>query len=102
MTNCLQRLGIRLTVAKDPREVCNRTLTVTCLNGRIAEGGTTEAPLELFVANAGTAARFLTALACLGQGVYRISGVPRMHERPQFALSHALRQLGYVIEAKGD
>ncbi|NDB75264.1 MAG: hypothetical protein EB141_06405, partial [Verrucomicrobia bacterium] len=31
----------------------------------------------------------------LGDGVYRLSGVPRMHERPQAALFAALRELGY-------
>ena len=58
-------------------------------------------PLELFVDNAGTAARFLTALLCLGRGSYRLSGVPRMHERPQAALFEALRALGYRIDAPG-
>ena len=32
-------------------------------------GGTAEKPLELFVGNAGTAARFLSAFVCLGHGV---------------------------------
>src|SRR5204862_1361895 len=59
-------------------------------------------PLELFVGNAGTAARFVTALVCLGKGVYRISGVPRMHQRPQGALFDALRQLGYEVQAAKD
>ena len=49
--------------------------------------------------NAGTAARFLTALVCLGRGSYRLAGVPRMHERPQAALFEALRALGYAIDA---
>ena len=35
-------------------------------------GGTEAAPTGLFVANAGTAARFLTAMVCLGVGVYRL------------------------------
>ena len=59
-------------------------------------------PLELFVGNAGTAARFLAALVCLGNGVYRLHGVPRMHERPQAALFQALRDLGYRIESPND
>ncbi|MBU6409740.1 MAG: hypothetical protein KGR98_05070, partial [Verrucomicrobia bacterium] len=65
---------------------------------KIPNGGTDHAPLDLHVGNAGTAARFLSALLCLGGGVYRLSGVPRMHERPQAELFHALRQLGYRIE----
>jgi 3-phosphoshikimate 1-carboxyvinyltransferase len=56
----------------------------------------------LFVGNAGTAARFLSAFVCLGGGVYRLVGVPRMHERPQGELFEALRQLGNRVEAPGD
>jgi 3-phosphoshikimate 1-carboxyvinyltransferase len=58
--------------------------------------------LELYVGNAGTAARFLAALVCLGRGVYRLHGVPRMHERPQAALLQALRELGYRIDSSND
>ncbi len=57
-------------------------------------------PLDLFVGNAGTAARFLAAFVCLGNGVYRLHGVPRMHERPQAALFSALRELGYRVESE--
>ena len=56
--------------------------------------GTPAQTLELFVENAGTAARFLPPFLCLGQGTYRVSGVPRMHERPQASLIQALRELG--------
>jgi len=52
------------------------------------------------VGNAGTAARFLSAFVCLGKGVYRLSGVTRMHERPQSALFQALRELGYRVESE--
>jgi len=89
-------------VESDPAEFCNRTITVRGLGGKIPKAGTEEAPLELFVGNAGTAARFLTAFVCLGHGVYRLSGVPRMHERPQAALFQALRQLGYRVESEKD
>src|ERR1700747_1509519 len=37
-------------------------------------------PLDLFVGNAGTATRFLAPFLCLGSGVYRLHGVPRMYE----------------------
>ena len=83
MVECLQKLGFTVTVAPDPDEFCNRTITVKGLGGKIPNAGTAEKPLELFVGNAGTAARFLSALVCLGNGVYRLSGVARMHERPQ-------------------
>jgi 3-phosphoshikimate 1-carboxyvinyltransferase len=102
MVECLQELGYMVNVAPDPKETCNRTITVYGLGGKVPRGGTVEQSLELFVGNAGTAARFLTAMVCLGEGVYRVHGVPRMHERPQAALFQALRQLGYRVDAPGD
>ena len=96
MSDCMQKLGIKTVVEPDPKVAANRIITVTGCGGKIPLGGTEEAPLELFVANAGTAARFLTAMVCLGEVgfVYRLSGVPRMHERPQRELIRALRALG--------
>jgi 3-phosphoshikimate 1-carboxyvinyltransferase len=102
MVECLQELGFMVNVGPDPDEACNRTITVYGRGGTIPAGGTDTNPLELFVGNAGTAARFLIALVCLGRGVYRLHGVPRMHERPQAALFQTLRELGYRIDACGD
>ncbi len=102
MADCLEKLGFEVTMEPDPDEPCNRTITVKGLGGKIPKGGTVEKPLELFVGNAGTAARFLSAMVCLGNGVYRLSGVPRMHERPQAALFKALKELGYRIESEND
>jgi 3-phosphoshikimate 1-carboxyvinyltransferase len=100
MFDCLQKLGFEVSKQDDPDELCNRTITVKGLGGKIPRGGTAEKPLELFVGNAGTAARFLSAFVCLGDGVYRLSGVARMHERPQAALFSALRELGYRVESE--
>ena len=100
MVECLQELGFMVNVAADPNETCNRTITVYGLGGKVPRGGTMEQPLELFVGNAGTAARFLAAMVCLGEGVYRLHGVPRMHERPQAALFVALRELGHRVESE--
>ncbi len=100
MVECLQKLGFEIRVENDPDEFCNRTITVEGRGGKIPKSGTAEKPLELFVGNAGTAARFLSAFVCLGDGVYRLSGAPRMHERPQAALFKALRELGYRVEAE--
>ncbi|MDE3066893.1 MAG: 3-phosphoshikimate 1-carboxyvinyltransferase [Verrucomicrobiota bacterium] len=100
MVEGLRKLGFEIHVENDPEEFCNRTVTVKGLGGTIPNGGTAEKPLELFVGNAGTAARFLAAFVCLGNGVYRLSGVPRMHERPQAALFQALRELGYRVESE--
>lgn len=99
MVDCLHRLGFEVEVAQDPQEPANRTMRVQGLGGRIPRAGTAGSPLELHVGNAGTAARFLAAMVCLGEGVFRLSGVPRMHERPQAALIGALRGLGYRIES---
>lgn len=102
MVECLRELGYMVTVDPDSTESCNRTISVYGRGGVVPRGGTVEQPLELFVGNAGTAARFLAALVCLGDGVYRLHGVDRMHERPQAALFKALRDLGYRIDSPND
>lgn len=102
MVHCLRELGFSVDVTPAPDEAANRTLVVEGRGGLIPKAGTTEVPLELFVENAGTAARFLLAMVCLGDGVYRLSGIPRMHQRPQAALIQALRELGYRIDSPND
>jgi 3-phosphoshikimate 1-carboxyvinyltransferase len=102
MTAALRQLGFDVEVEPDGKEFCNRTLRIRGLGGRIPNGGTAEEPLALFVGNAGTAARFLAALVCLGRGVYRLHGSERMHQRPQAALLSALRGLGYRIDSAHD
>lgn len=52
---------------------------------------------DLFLGNAGTAFRPLTAALALAGGAYHLSGVPRMHERPIGDLVDALRHLGADI-----
>jgi 3-phosphoshikimate 1-carboxyvinyltransferase len=70
-------------------------MTVAGLGGKIpAEKA------ELFVGNAGTAARFLSAFLTLGHGDYMIDGEPRMRERPIGDLVDALRQLGATLETE--
>ena len=49
---------------------------------------------DLFLGNAGTAFRPLTAALALSGGHYKLSGVPRMHERPIGDLVDGLRQIG--------
>ena len=102
MVNALGKLGFEISHRKGPGDRCNQTIVIKGSGGRIPNAGTVEKPTELDVGNAGTAARFLTALVCLGHGVYRLSGVPRMHERPQAALFQALRELGYRIDSSTD
>jgi 3-phosphoshikimate 1-carboxyvinyltransferase len=57
---------------------------------------------DLFLGNAGTAFRSLTAVLALCGGAYGLSGVPRMHERPIGDLVDALRQLGVDIGYVGN
>ncbi|HEU0283332.1 MAG TPA: bifunctional 3-phosphoshikimate 1-carboxyvinyltransferase/cytidylate kinase [Gallionella sp.] len=57
---------------------------------------------ELFLGNAGTAFRPLTAALALSGGHYKLSGVARMHERPIGDLVDALRALGANIDYLGN
>src|ERR1044072_1052108 len=57
MVDCLQRLCFEVRVEVGPNEFCNRTITVRGRGGEIPQAGTDAQPLELFVGNAGTAAR---------------------------------------------
>lgn len=56
---------------------------------------------DLFLGNAGTAFRPLTAALALMQGHYQLSGVARMHERPIGDLVDALRTAGADIGYQG-
>jgi len=84
MIDSLRRLGIPVRVEEE-----GRRLLVQGQGGRIPAS-----EAELYTANSGTTMRFLTALVCLGRGVYRLDGVPRMRERPIQDLLDALGQLG--------
>ncbi len=91
MQRCLGQLGIEVASnAEDAR------IDVRGGNGQVAD-----VEADLYVGNAGTAARFLTALVCLGQGAYRLDGVPRMRERPMADLLSALRSMGVRITEHG-
>ena len=57
---------------------------------------------DLFLGNAGTAFRPLTAALAFSNGYYHLHGVPRMHERPIGDLVDALRQAGANIEYLGN
>ncbi len=56
---------------------------------------------QLFLGNAGTAFRSLTAALALAGGRYTLTGVPRMHERPIGDLVDALRELGADVTYGG-
>src|SRR5512133_2798636 len=83
----LQALGF--DVSFDPQ---HHEMTVTGLGGRIPAQ-----QAELFIGNAGTAARFLSAFLTLGSGEYILDGDERMRERPIGDLVSALEKLGAKI-----
>ncbi len=61
-----------------------------------------ERDVDLYVGNAGTVARFLPPALALGEGPYRVDGVPRMRERPVGDLVEAMRRLGAGVEYGGE
>lgn len=91
MIEALRALGVGVTEA-GPR----------MLRVRSAGGAFPAKQADLFLGNAGTAVRTLTAVLALCGGEYRVSGVPRMHERPIGDLVDALRQLGARIDYTGN
>ena len=87
MRNALRQLGLSIT--DQANHVC------------VVEGCGGQFPVreaDLFMGNAGTAIRPLTAALAMQGGNYRLSGVARMHERPIRDLVDGLRQVGAKIE----
>ena len=81
----LQQMGV--TVDKEKHR-----WTVLGNGGKIATPGK-----EIFLGNNGTATRFLTSVAALGTGIFKISGDERMAERPILPLMQALKGWGVDI-----
>ena len=87
MRNALRQLG--LSVTDQANHVC------------VVEGCGGQFPVrqaDLFMGNAGTAIRPLTAALAMQGGNYRLSGIARMHERPIRDLVDGLRQVGAKID----
>jgi len=76
-------------------------LRIQGLGGRLGDDVRQRA-LSLFLGNAGTAMRPLTAALALLGGDFELRGVPRMHERPIGDLVDALVQLGCQVEYLGN
>ena len=85
--NALQTLGFDIQL-----DETDHAMTVIGLGGKIPAS-----KAELFIGNAGTAARFLSAFLTLGNGEYILDGEPRMRERPIGDLVDSLTQLGANI-----
>ena len=90
MLSALKHLGCSVTQSGE-------TAVIGGLGGQLAQHKAT-----LFMGNAGTAMRPLTAALALLGGEFELSGVPRMHERPIGDLVDALRQLGCSIDYLGN
>ena len=66
----------------------------------IGTGGILNCPSEpIYLENAGTSMRLLTAVACLGRGSSVLVGNERLHTRPMEELLVALQPLGGVVES---
>jgi 3-phosphoshikimate 1-carboxyvinyltransferase len=91
MLDSLRRLGFEVTADETRDEIV--------IDGR--GGAIPAAEAELFLGNSGTSIRFLTALAALGAGNYRLDGVERMRKRPQADLIDALAGLGVEVTCEG-
>jgi 3-phosphoshikimate 1-carboxyvinyltransferase len=89
MLDALQKLDIKI----DSRNFADIKVTGTRVIPRRKK--------ELFLGNAGTAFRPLTAVLALSGGEYRLSGVPRMHQRPIRDLVDPLRSIGARIDYIG-
>lgn len=95
MLQALQQIGC---VVEPAAVVPGQPLRVTGLGGKLPSADLH----QLFLGNAGTAMRPLTAALSLLGGNFEMSGVPRMHERPIGDLVDALRQLGCQIDYLGN
>lgn len=91
MLDALRMLGVRIERRDDSRDFA--------VHG--AAGAFPTRHAKLFLGNAGTAYRPLTAALALSGGDYELTGVSRMHERPIGDLVVALRSLGADIRYLG-
>src|SRR5471032_506669 len=90
MIDCLRTLGYA---------VRENWASSTC----IIEGKGGEIPArgaELYVGAGGTLMRFMSAFVSLGQGRFRLDGVPRMRERPIEDLLQGMRGIG--VDARSE
>ena len=90
MLEALRALGVRC------KSEGQGTVVLGGVNGRFPIKAA-----DLFLGNAGTAYRPLTAVLALMGGAYRLTGAPRMHERPIGDLVEALSRIGARIDYLG-
>ena len=87
MLDALRQLGCGV-------DVQGTTVTINGLGGKRSS----QAAIDFFMGNAGTAMRPLTAALAVMGGDFTLKGLPRMHERPIGDLVDALRELGCQID----
>ncbi len=92
MLEALEKLGVNI------EKLSETDWHVHGCSGHFPNIGTPNKNAELFLGNAGTAFRPLTAALAFSGGHYTLKGVARMHERPIGDLVDALRQIGANIE----
>lgn len=92
MASAIESLGIQVARNQERSQ-----FVIHGLGGRIPSS-----TADLFVGNAGTAARFLPPLLALGHGNYTLDGVRRMRKRPIKQLLDALTELGGTIKSVHD
>ncbi|MCV2884066.1 3-phosphoshikimate 1-carboxyvinyltransferase [Aestuariibacter sp. AA17] len=88
MLTALTKLGVSYTLSDDNTE---------CVVEGIGGVFNVSQPVELFLGNAGTAMRPLSAVLAASQGQFILTGEPRMEERPIGALVDAMAQAGADI-----
>ena len=90
MLTALEQLGCTIVQS-------GNTVIIDGLGGQLINNRS-----KLFMGNAGTAMRPLTAALAMLGGEFELSGVARMHERPIGDLVDALRQLGCGVDYLGN
>ncbi|PUE17053.1 bifunctional 3-phosphoshikimate 1-carboxyvinyltransferase/cytidylate kinase [Limnohabitans sp. MMS-10A-178] len=102
MLAALRQLGCGVESKAGTNSVCISGLGQSTANGQSAGFKKPSEAIELFMGNAGTAMRPLTAALAVMGGDFTLKGVPRMHERPIGDLVDALRLLGCHIDYLGN
>ena len=88
MIEALQTLSVKLNVNMNKIDIQG--------NNGVFSGDLCEK--ELYLGNAGTAMRPLCSVLSVSKGVYKLTGEPRMMERPIGPLTEALKSIGLNIE----
>ncbi len=89
--SCLKELGFPVAIDEEKKQV-----TVTGFGGRIPKK-----EASIYVGSAGTAARFLTAMLGLSDGVYHLDASKQMRKRPMKPLLDSLSSIGVHVDYEG-